>query len=94
MAGVPYKTCLGLTLQVLDKLPTILTDLSYHTLIPMMLDYGPEFYAFQTWCEDGEETYSLDKKARASCLLTRKLKWLVYGGRLEYSTLSFRSFET
>ena len=49
MAGVSHNACLGLALQALDKLPTIPIDLSYHTLIPMMLAYGPESYAYQTW---------------------------------------------
>ena len=41
MAGVSYDACLGLSLQVLDTLPTIPIDLSYHLPIPMMLTYGP-----------------------------------------------------
>ena len=61
MAGISHNACLGLALQVLDKLPTIPKDLSYHTLIPMMLAYGPESYAYQTWCKDGGETSSLGK---------------------------------
>ena len=66
VAGVPHEACLSLALQVLKKLPTIPMDLSYCTLIPMMLAYGPESYAFQTWHEDGEGTYSLGQKVRAS----------------------------
>ena len=58
VAGVPHEACLGLTLQVLDKLPTIPMDLSYHTPIPMVLAYGPGSNAFQTWHEDREETSS------------------------------------
>ena len=42
MAGVPHDACLGLALQVLNKLPTISMDLSDRTPIPMMLAYGPE----------------------------------------------------
>ena len=37
VAGVPHDTCQSLALQVLNKLPTVPIDLSYHTLIPMML---------------------------------------------------------
>ena len=87
VADIPHEACLGLILQVLNKLPTIPMDLSYHMPIPMMLAYGLESYTFQTWCEDGEETSSLGKKARASCLLKRKLKQLANGGRIEDSSL-------
>ena len=52
VAGVPHNTCLSLALQVLDKLPTVPIDLSYHTPIPMMLAYGPGSYGYQTWSED------------------------------------------
>ena len=48
VAGVSHNASLGLALQVLDKLPTIPIDLSYHMPIPMMLAYGPESYAYQT----------------------------------------------
>ena len=60
---------------------------SYHMLIPMMLAYGPKSYAFQTWNKGGEETSSLGKKGRASHLLTKDLKWLAHGGRIEDSRL-------
>ena len=53
IAGVPHNTCLILALQVLNKLPTVPIDFSYHTPIPMMLAYGPESDANQTWCKDG-----------------------------------------
>ena len=86
MVGVPHEACLGLALQVLDKFPIIPIDLSYHTPIPMMLAYGPESYTFQTWCEDGEETYYLGKKARASHLLMGKLEQLAHGGRIDDSS--------
>ena len=86
MAGVSHDACLGLALQVLDKLPTIPIDLSYCTPIPMMLAYGPESYAYQTWHEDRGETSSLGKEARASCLLMRKLEPLAHGGRIDDSS--------
>ena len=74
MAGFSHNGCLGLVLQVLDKLPTIPINLSYCMLIPMMLAYGPESYAYQTWHKDGEETFSLREEVRASHLFMRKLK--------------------
>ena len=36
-ASLPHEACLTLALQILDKLPTIPLDLSYHTAISMML---------------------------------------------------------
>ena len=69
-----------------DKLPTIPIDLSFRMPIPMMLAYGPESYAYQTWCEDRGETSSLGKEVRASCLLIRKLKWLAHRGRIDDSS--------
>ena len=64
---------------MLDKLPTVPIDLSYHRPIPMMLAYGPESYAYQTWCKDRGETSALSGEVRASCILTWKLKWLAHG---------------
>ena len=86
VTGVSHNACLGLTLQVLDKLPTIPIDLSYFMPIPMMLAYGPESYTYQTWCKDGGETSSLGEEVRASHLLMRKLKWLAHGGRIDDSS--------
>ena len=86
VAGVSHDICLGLTLHILDKLPTIPIDLSYCTPIPMMLAYGPESYAYQIWHKDRGETSSLGKEAKASCLLMRKLEWFACGERLEDSS--------
>ena len=47
VAGLPHEACLNLALQILDKLPTLPLDLSYHTAICRMLAYCPESYAFQ-----------------------------------------------
>ena len=79
VAGVPNNTCLSLALQVLNKLIMVPIDLSYHTLIPMMLAYGPKSYAYQTWHEDGGETSVLSGKTRASHILTQKLEGLAHG---------------
>ena len=86
MAGVSHDACLGLTLQVLDKLPTIPIDLSYHMPIPTMLAYGPESYTYQTWHEDRGESSSLGEEVRAFHLLMRKLEWLACGGRIDDSS--------
>ena len=71
IAGVPHDTCLSLALQVLDKLPTVSIDLSYCMLIPMMLAYGPESYAYQTWHEDS----ALSGEASTSMVLTGQPYW-------------------
>ena len=39
VAGLPSKACLSLALQILDKLPTLPLDLSYHTAILRMSAY-------------------------------------------------------
>ena len=49
VAGISHDACLGLTLHILNKLPTIPIDLSYCMPIPMMLACGPESYeSYQT----------------------------------------------
>ena len=57
VAGIANKACLTLALQILDKLPTLPLDLSYHTAIPRMLAYCPESYAFQAWSAAGDGDY-------------------------------------
>ena len=53
-AGLYHEVCLTLALQILDKLPTLPLDLSYHTAIPRMLAYCLESYAFQAWSTTGD----------------------------------------
>ena len=86
VAGVPHDTCLSLALQVLNKLPTILIDLSYCTLIPLMLAYGLESYTYQTWCKEGGETCTLSRDARGSHILMWKLEWLAHGEGVDDSS--------
>ena len=86
VAAIPQDVCLHLVLQVLELLPTISIDLSFCTPIPMMFACGPESYTSCAWLEDGEETSSLGKKARASCLLTKKLEWLAWEEEREDSS--------
>ena len=86
VAGVPHDAYLGLALQVLDKLPTIPIDLTYHTPIPMMLAYGPESCAYQTWCQDEGGTSALSRDARASCILLWRLEWLSHGEGVDDSS--------
>ena len=76
MGGMPKDTCLCLTLQVLELLPTILLDISFHTSFPMILAHGPESYSSQAWLKNEEETYSLGENTRASHILSKKLEWM------------------
>ena len=86
MAGIPQDICLHLALQILKLLPTIPIDFSFHAPISIMLAYGPESYASRPWLKEGGETSSLGKKARASCLLTKKLKQLAHEEKGEDSS--------
>ena len=79
MAGIPHDACLGLALQVLEKLLTIPIDLTYCMPIPMMLAYAHKSYVYQTWCEDGEGTSALSGDARASHILSWRLEGLALG---------------
>ena len=72
-ANIPHRICLPLALQILDQLPAIPWDLSYHTDIPLMFTYGPESYDFQTWSAAGNGDYLLDNDTWATNLLFRKL---------------------
>ena len=83
VAGLPYKTCLTLALQILDKLPTLPLDLSYHTAIPRMLAYCPESYTFQAWSAMGDRDYQLDNNAQAASVLSLKLMHMAGGADLE-----------
>ena len=87
VAGVPHDACIGLAFQVLNKLPTIPIDLTYHMPIPMMLAYGPESYAYQTWQEDRGGTSALSRDARASCILLWRLEWLTHGEGVDDNSL-------
>ena len=49
VAGLPQSSCLELALKILNQLSTIPLDLSYCTLVPMMITYAPESYAYETW---------------------------------------------
>ena len=72
-AGLPNKACLSLALKILEKLPTVPLDLSYHTAIPRMLAYCLESYAFQAWSTTGDGDYQLDNCTRVASVLSSKL---------------------
>ena len=64
---------LSLALQVLNWLPNIPWDLSYHVGIPMMFAYGPELYELRSWGAAGDGNFYLDSHAQAAKLLFHKL---------------------
>ena len=64
---------LSLALQVLNWLPNIPWDLSYHTGIPMMFAYGPELYGLQSLGTAGDGDFHLDSHAQATNLLSHNL---------------------
>ena len=88
VAGLPYKACLTLALQILDKLPTLPLDLFYCTAIPRMLAYCPESYAFQAWSAMGDGDYLLDNNAWATSMLSLKLMCMAGGANLDGPCLS------
>ena len=73
VACLPHVACPTLASQILDKLPTLPLDLSYHTAISRMLACCPESYAFQAWSITGDRDYLLDYNIQATSLLTWKL---------------------
>ena len=73
-SGMPQEICLCFPLQVLELLPIIPLDISFHAPFPMMLAYSLESYSSQAWLENEGETYSLGEMARASHILSKKLE--------------------
>ena len=63
-------------LQVLNFLPNIPWDLSYHTRIPMMFTYGPELYELQSQGTAGDWDFHLDSHTQAANLLSHKLVYM------------------
>ena len=88
VAGLPNKTCLALALQILDKLPTLPLDLSYHTAILKMLALCPESYAFQALSTMEDGNYQLDKCTWVARVLSHKLACMAVGANLDASNLS------
>ena len=68
--------CLFLSLQILQWLPSILWNLSFHEGIPSMFAYSPELYKLQPWGAVEDEGFTLDSDTQATSLLTQKLAYL------------------
>ena len=73
-ANISPQTSLALALQILDWLPTIPFDLSYHACILMMFAYGLELHELQSWSAAGDVNYLLDSHAQTTNLLSNKLQ--------------------
>ena len=50
--GIMFNACLGLALQVLNLLPQIPIDISFHTQIPLTITYCPESSVYRKWCPE------------------------------------------
>ena len=48
-AGSPVSNGLGIAIHLVDMLPTILANLAFHTIAPMLTSFPPEVYASNPW---------------------------------------------
>ena len=71
--GITFDACLGLTLQVLNLLPQIPIDISFHTQIPLTIAYCPESSIYRKWCPKQGSVLPLYKEIRASRTLSKVL---------------------
>ena len=68
-----FDACLGLMLQVLNLLPQIPIDISFHTQIPLTIAYCPESSIYRRWCPEQGGVSPLHKEIRASHTLSKVL---------------------
>ena len=71
--GIMFDTCLGLTLQVLNLLPQIPIDISFHTQIPLTIAYCLESSIYRKWHPEQGGISPLHKEIRASHTLSKVL---------------------
>ena len=71
--GITFDACLGLTLQVLNLLPQIPIDISFHTQIPLTIPYCPESSVYRKWCPKQGGVSPHCKEIRASRTLSKVL---------------------
>ena len=62
-----------MSLQILQWLPSILWDLSFHMGVPSMFAYGLEVYELHPWGSAGDSGFNLDTDTHVINLLTQKL---------------------
>ena len=48
-ASAPVSNGLGIAICLVNMLPSILTDLAFHTMVPMLTSFMPEMYASKPW---------------------------------------------
>ena len=68
-----------MSLQILQWLPSIPWDLSFHTGVPSMFAYSPEVYELHPWGGMADGGFNLDTDTCAINLLTEKLAELCDG---------------
>ena len=71
--GITFDTCLGLILQVLNRLLQIPIDISFQTQIPLTITYCPECSVYRRWCPEQGGVSPLHKEVRASRTLSKVL---------------------
>ena len=71
--GIIFYACLGLTLQVLNLLPQIPIDISFHMQIPLTIAYCPESSVYRKWHQEQGGVSPLCKEIRVSHTLSKVL---------------------
>ena len=71
--GITFDACLGLALQVLNLLPQIPIDISFHTQIPLTITYCPESSVYRRWHPEQGSVSPLHKEIRVSHTLSKVL---------------------
>ena len=71
--GITFDACLGLALQVLNLLPQIHIDISFHMQIPLTIAYCPESSFYRRWCQEQGNVSSLRKEIWAFHTLSKVL---------------------
>ena len=71
--GITFDVCLGLTLQVLNLLPQIPIDISFHMQIPLTITYCLESSSYGKWHPKQGSILPLCKEIRASHTLSKVL---------------------
>ena len=71
--GIMFNACLGLALQVLNLLPQIPIDISFHIQIPLTIAYWPESSVYRKWHPEQGGVSPLHKEIRVSRTLSKVL---------------------
>ena len=82
-----YDACLGLALQVLNLLPQIPIDISFHMQIPLTIAYCPESSIYRKWHPKQGSVLPLHKEIRASHTLSKVLGGVTHQPRESLGSL-------